>query len=338
MNNNENMPQKCLIWNTDAIEIRNLSEKQAVFVNSPRAGGKYSISAKAKNMVKKLDDKKKACLTSWLVKQRWSGVKCPMIDDKTIRNEEYGKALSYSDRMDKLLEHIKRKADKKPGKPVRIITWRGRTEAAPYYQEALAASELTERDEFISLLHEMHGKGWLKDTISGEEDQFKPFLKGGSVYITAEGHKRLEGLKQTAQNSSKAFVAMWFDESTSQAWQQGIKPAVRDSGYEPFRVDEAEDVGRIDDRIIAEIRRSKFIVADLTHGAEGARGGVYYEAGFAHGLGKLVIFTCRKDLIEKVHFDIRQYNNILWEKPEDLRERLANRISALFGDGPAKIQ
>ena len=41
---------------------------------------------------------------------------------------------------------------------------------------------------------------------------------------------------------------------------------------------------KIDDEIVAEIRRSKFIIADFSHGSDGARGGVYFEAGFAHGL------------------------------------------------------
>ena len=48
------------------------------------------------------------------------------------------------------------------------------------------------------------------------------------------------------------------------------------------------------DRILAEIRKSKFVVADFTSCGEciacdkcehiGARGGVYFEAGFALGL------------------------------------------------------
>jgi hypothetical protein len=49
-----------------------------------------------------------------------------------------------------------------------------------------------------------------------------------------------------------------------------------------------------------------------------------------------VIFTCRKDAIDKVHFDTRQYNHIVWETPEELRDRLAKRISATIGDGPGK--
>lgn len=63
-------------------------------------------------------------------------------------------------------------------------------------------------------------------------------------------------------------------------------------------------------------------------------GGVYYEAGFARGLGIPVISTCSKDTIDDVHFDISQDNQILWETPKELRESLINRIAAVIGDGP----
>ena len=81
---------------------------------------------------------------------------------------------------------------------------------------------------------------------------------------------------------------------------------------------------------------SRFLVADFTQGETGPRGGVYYEAGFAHGLNIQVIFTCRKDALEKVHFDTRQYPHIVWETPQELRDKLAKRISSVLGDGPLK--
>lgn len=88
--------------------------------------------------------------------------------------------------------------------------------------------------------------------------------------------------------------------------------------------------------MIAEIRRSRFLVADFTHGAEGARGGVYYEAGFAQGLGLPVIFTVREDMIGAVHFDTRQYPHVLWKTPGDLRTQLTSRIAATIGYGPIR--
>ena len=91
-------------------------------------------------------------------------------------------------------------------------------------------------------------------------------------------------------------------------------------------------------KIIAELRRARFVVADFTQGDDGARGGVYYEAGFAHGRGVPIIFSCRADAIEKVHFDTRQYNHIVWEakKLDKFRDRLTKRIGAVIGDGPRK--
>ena len=80
----------------------------------------------------------------------------------------------------------------------------------------------------------------------------------------------------------------------------------------------------------SSIRSARFVVADYT----GARGGVYYEAGFAHGLGLPVVFMAKEGTT--IHFDTRQYNTIFW-KAEDLadaRERLKNRILATLGRGP----
>ncbi len=192
----------------------------------------------------------------------------------------------------------------------------------------LAWSESTRGDEIEYLLRYLENQGWLEGTISTNQD--KQFT------LTVEGYAHLEELDHTVTVSSKAFVAMWFDDSMVDAWEQGIDPAVKDAGYEAMRIDWKEHVNRIDDEIIAEIRRARFLVADFTQGEVGPRGGVYYEAGFAYGLDIPVIFTCRKDALEKIHFDTRQYNHIVWETPEELRDKLAKRIGAVIGDGPLK--
>lgn len=112
------------------------------------------------------------------------------------------------------------------------------------------------------------------------------------------------------------------------------------AGYQPLRIDKKEHVNRIDDEIFADIRRSRFVIADFTHGDSGVRGGVYFEAGFAQGLGLPVIWTCRKDMLseDKLHFDIRQYNFLEWtdENLEDFKDRLQKRIEAILGRGTWK--
>lgn len=59
---------------------------------------------------------------------------------------------------------------------------------------------------------------------------------------------------------------------------------------------------------------------------------MYFEAGFAIGLGIPIIWTAREDEVKggKIHFDIRQYNCIEWKNPEDLKEKLINRIKAVI--------
>jgi hypothetical protein len=52
------------------------------------------------------------------------------------------------------------------------------------------------------------------------------------------------------------------------------------------------------------------------------------------GLGLPVIWTCRKDDIKDLHFDIRQYNCIDWSEADELATRLQQRIEAMLGHGP----
>src|SRR4051794_30304544 len=64
------------------------------------------------------------------------------------------------------------------------------------------------------------------------------------------------------------------------------------------------------------------------------RGGVYYEAGFAFGVGLPIIWSVRSDCLDALHFDTRQYPHIVWRTPQELRTQLQDRIEALLGQGP----
>src|SRR5262245_24016164 len=101
---------------------------------------------------------------------------------------------------------------------------------------------------------------------------------------------------------------MWFDPEMSPVWEQALYPGIYDAGYTPLLIDKKEHLNKIDDETLASIRGAKFLVADFT----GHRGNVYYEAGFAGGLGKPVIWTVRHEDLHAAHFDTRQYNYILW--------------------------
>lgn len=126
---------------------------------------------------------------------------------------------------------------------------------------------------------------------------------------------------------------MWFNEAVKPLWVDGIEKAIREAGYDPKRVDEHPHNNRIDDEIIALIRRSRFLVADFT----GNRGGVYFEAGYALGMGIPVIWTIRSDQLKEVHFDNRQYNFLTWTNEtiqSEFKDSLRYRIEATIGRGP----
>jgi hypothetical protein len=153
----------------------------------------------------------------------------------------------------------------------------------------------------------------------------------GYLIITPKGWDFMDNLAAPLSNSSTAVVRMSFNEAERAAWLEAIAPAVEDAGYQAVRIDKVEDDNRIDDETIAAIRSCNFLVADFT----GQRAGDYFEAGFAQGLGKQVIWLCREDEIEKFHFDARQLNQIKWQPSElpQLRIALRNRIEATIGKG-----
>ena len=334
MTENKNLQGRCFIWGTPA-EIRPCPEKELMdIVDSPRAGGEYYALSNPCPL--SLDDKTKARITSWLVKQRSLGIKRPQLDEKIIYDDAYGESPGVYERANELLKLLKLECGE-IGQWVRIDSKKSDDQSYINYLKMLAFSGSNEASELYYLLEDLennHNYIKIKKMASvGERTD-----DGRTITLTMKGHAHLEELEKTAPVSSKVFVAMWFHSSMSKMYQEGIRPAIIDSGYEVFRVDEPKDVDKIDDRVIAEITRSQFIIADFTHGDEGARENVYYEAGFARGLGKQVISTCHEDLIEKLPFDTRQYYHIAWEENnlKDLRETLANRISAIVGDGPMK--
>jgi hypothetical protein len=151
---------------------------------------------------------------------------------------------------------------------------------------------------------------------------------GVQLTLSMDGWSRVQPFPRPGGIPGNCFVAMWFSEDLRAAYELGIEPAIADAGLKPIRIDRKEHNNEITDEIMSEIRNCQVMVADFT----GQRGGVYYEAGFAMGLGRPVIWSCRKDEIEKLHFDTNHKNHIAWETPADVRQKLYNRIRATILD------
>lgn len=150
------------------------------------------------------------------------------------------------------------------------------------------------------------------------------YVAGGQYRLALKGWKHVAELKRSEVTTNQAFIAMSFDSSLRTIYMEAVKPALEQTGYVALRLDDTHFNDKIDDRIVADIRKSGLVIADFTS----QKGNVYFEAGFALGLGIPVIWTCRDTDIEAVHFDTRQYNHIVWENADDLREKLIARIEA----------
>lgn len=183
-------------------------------------------------------------------------------------------------------------------------------------------------EEFVFILNAIKDRGLL--SLTDVLDAGESFSL--EVVVTAAGWDYLDTVARTPMLSHQGFVAMSFAPDLSRAWSAGIEPAVRSSGYAPFRVDVAPHIDRIDAKIVSEIRKSKFLVADVT----GQRPGVYFEAGFAIGLDIPVFWSVREDQLKDVHFDTRQYRHIVWKDEDQLCEELRDLVVAVLGRGPQR--
>ena len=309
------MVTHCLIWNEELPSPGHFNGDILVTTvyDSPRAGGGYVVEDGG-IPVEGLSDEEKARLTTTLIDLRVHNP-TPKITRELLDDAKRRPPLSASQRADRLLRCLVDMTHKIGGSvgiedKIPLMAW----------SESTTPTEV----DFLLGYLEQQGLTEVERVVNGSR----------MATVTISGYAVL-GRQQTTADPAMGFVAMWFSDETKDAYRNGIAPAIRAAGYDPKRIDEMfaqgdTELDKVDDAIIAEIRKSRFVVADFT----GLRGGVYYEAGFASGLEIPVFHTCRKDQIDKLHFDIRQIYHIPWETPEELYKELYDRIRSRLGEGP----
>jgi len=175
-------------------------------------------------------------------------------------------------------------------------------------------------EEFIKIISTLTNSDLIESEMS----------MGGQVriLITLKG---MQAIKESNIDSKQIFVALAFTSEIKANMQNVSRVVEEKTGYTLLTIDRKEHNNDITDEIVAEINKSRALIADFTDNNYGA----YYEAGYAHGLGLEVIFVCKDavddqggKLIDKVHFDINHRNHIIWKDIEDLTNQLVNRINA----------
>lgn len=327
---------------------------------SPRAGGLFQLPAWEPDL--SLTDRDRANLCYWIYQHNRQNGLLSVTDlaerPQTVHHpgglsvtsdwtaEWQSRAPSLHDRLLSFLQEVIRQTDSE-ARATDFAQWQ--QDRQPYLLAASGCVQAGELAEFWDHCLRCH---WLRTTSSVRA------LTRGSYWdgVTLEARMHLEEQQRVRGQGAQGFVAMWFPSPTDSAYLEMeavgavIAEAIEAAGYQPYRVD--KDLAhnqKLDDRIIAALRQSRFAVADFTCGPTGQRGSVYYEAGFAHGQDLPVIFTCRRDIAEHegMAFDTRQHLHLLWDpdhlKGDDIKHgepslerRLQARIEALLGPGPGK--
>lgn len=139
----------------------------------------------------------------------------------------------------------------------------------------------------------------------------------GGIHIGSEQNE------QTTKGYGFIAMPMDADDHALVDVLDAIKTAARACGVEAERVDEPQSNERISDRILESIRRAEFVFVDLT----GSRANVFFEAGYAHGLGKLPIYLARQGT--RLEFDLKDYPVLFFRNLAELKTLLTKRIQGL---------
>ncbi len=133
-----------------------------------------------------------------------------------------------------------------------------------------------------------------------------------TLRLTLDGSERYQTEKRSGASSDYGFIAMQFNEPTLDNFVRDVvKPTIRTAlGYDLVDMRDVSRAGVIDNIMRMQIRGAAFVIVDLTHGNKGA----YWEAGYAEGLGKPVVYICEKDVFEEngTHFDTNHCTTVVW--------------------------
>lgn len=208
-------------------------------------------------------------------------------------------------------------------------------------------ARIVDDKEYVSILKFLINKGYLafENTLNFQGNHVTDSRNRAydplkvNIQITVEGWESTR-IKQEHIASNKVFIATAFHWPKSEEVRikaiEAIKEACNNLGYDADIVSQ-EHTENVTNRIMSEIRDAKFVVAELTFHNRG----VYFESGYARGLGKNVFHVVREGFTstrheddpegKRIHFDIAQVLYRVWKEPEDLRTSLEEWINATIG-------
>lgn len=127
-----------------------------------------------------------------------------------------------------------------------------------------------------------------------------------------------------------AFVVMQFSAEYTALYKDVIAPVCEEFGYQVIRGDNVYTNGLIIEDITRSIRECSIVIADITPN----NANVYYEIGFAHGIGKQTILLSDRNR-EKLPFDISGFRLLFYDNTiggkAAVEEALRKHLDAIRG-------
>lgn len=178
-------------------------------------------------------------------------------------------------------------------------------------------------EEYSFYINTLYNKKLITGTVTSGSRSHDFHLS--YIELTFEGLNHIIDIQESGKKSNRCFVAMSYS-SEARPIREAIREVCMQLGFQTILVDETHHNSdqTINDAIIAEIKKSKFCIADFTE----QKDGVYFEAGYALGRELKVIFTCHKDWWKKSHFDTNHFPHIVYENIDELKIRLRTKIEA----------
>jgi hypothetical protein len=287
--------QPCPLCGADS--NRKPRERFEEAVNCSLCGG-FRVSSGAKLVFDlPLTEPKEVALARHLLGRLQKQERRPVLDEAFFQSVKDRQLPSPAEACDNLLKWIAEKGDRRPGQRIN----------GPWSDETKILSEVgvVDRQDLAWLLETLQQQRLLQLLVFNSE--------GFSGNLTADGWQRYEEIQRAHTSSNYAFFARQFqNDELDEVVEKCLRPAVEQTGFELRTV--PPRAGLIDAIIEDEIRRCKFLLADLSDRNPGA----YWEAGFAHGLGKPVIYVCRQRLVDgeskiETHFDTNHRQTVPWD-------------------------
>ena len=136
-----------------------------------------------------------------------------------------------------------------------------------------------------------------------------PHLYISGVTLTLAGWEQYE--RHRAFASDYGFMAFQYGPRDIETVVQHLRKVFADKGaYELRLMKKDAKPGVMDSAMRRMIQGAQFVIADLTHDNCGA----YWEAGYAEGLGKTVVYTCEEKKFKKrkTHFNTEHCLTVFW--------------------------